>query len=108
MLRRRRRRKAAAELDYWRRRRAAEGELVGGHYHFFFTEHFELARAHYAGKAILDVGCGPRGSLEWAGGAARRVGLDPLADDYRELGIEAHAMEYVAAPAERMPLPDSS
>jgi ubiquinone/menaquinone biosynthesis C-methylase UbiE len=40
--------------------------------------------------------------------ARRRVGLDPLAEDYRELGIEAHLMEYVAAGAEAMPFVDDS
>jgi SAM-dependent methyltransferase len=40
--------------------------------------------------------------------AKTRVGLDPLADDYRALGIEAHSMEYVAAPAEAMPFGDAS
>ena len=55
---------------------------------------------------MLDIGCGPRGSLEWAGETSRRVGLDPLADEYRELGTEAHAMEYVAARSEAMPFAD--
>jgi ubiquinone/menaquinone biosynthesis C-methylase UbiE len=40
--------------------------------------------------------------------AKTRVGLDPLADDYRALGIESHPMEYVAAPAEAMPFEDAS
>ncbi len=57
---------------------------------------------------MLDVGCGPRGSLNWAGMARRRVGLDPLADDYRDLGIDAHPMEYVAAAAEAMPFGEAS
>ena len=29
-----------------------------------------------SGMRVLDVGCGPRGSLEWATMAARRVGID--------------------------------
>ena len=62
--------------------------------------------AGYRGKAVLDIGCGPRGSLEWADEASRRVGLDPLADDYRELGTDAHAMKYVAAGSEAMPFAD--
>jgi ubiquinone/menaquinone biosynthesis C-methylase UbiE len=57
---------------------------------------------------VLDIGCGPRGSLEWADHAARRVGLDPLVPVYRRLGIDEHAMEYVAAPAEQMPFPDGA
>jgi ubiquinone/menaquinone biosynthesis C-methylase UbiE len=67
---------------------------------------FGLTREFYRGKRVLDIGCGPRGSLEWAGEAAERVGLDPLADAYREFGIEQHAMQYAAAPAEHIPYVD--
>jgi SAM-dependent methyltransferase len=98
--------KAAAELSFWRRRHEIEGSLVGPHYEHFFTAHFGLDRTFFVGKRLLDIGCGPRGSLEWAHMAAERVGLDPLADAYRELGIEAHAMSYVAAPAEAVPFED--
>jgi ubiquinone/menaquinone biosynthesis C-methylase UbiE len=57
----------------------------------------------YDGKRVLDVGCGPRGTLEWMSSAAERVGLDPLVGAYRELGIDAHAMTYVEAGAEAIP-----
>ena len=40
--------------------------------------------------------------------AGQRVGLDPLADDYRALGTDAHPMEYVAAPVEEMPFGDAT
>jgi SAM-dependent methyltransferase len=100
--------KGSAELRYWRRRKALEGTLGQWHFEFFFTEHFGLGRRFYSGKAVLDIGCGPRGSLEWADMAATRVGLDPLAESYRELGVDGHAMTYVSAPAEEMPFPDAS
>jgi ubiquinone/menaquinone biosynthesis C-methylase UbiE len=57
---------------------------------------------------MLDIGCGPVGSLEWADRARVRVGLDPLVDSYRALGIADHAMRYVAAQAECMPFADGS
>jgi ubiquinone/menaquinone biosynthesis C-methylase UbiE len=100
--------KDVAELAYWRGRAAQEGTLGYAHYEHVFTTHFELTAEFFSAKRVLDVGCGPRGSLEWADDAAERVGLDPLADRYRELGIDRHAMRYVAAPAERIPLPDAS
>jgi SAM-dependent methyltransferase len=98
--------KGEAELAYWRGRRDAEGLLGNAHYEFFYTEAFGLTRDDYAGKRVLDIGCGPRGSLEWATGASERVGVDPLVSDYRDLGIDGHAMTYVQAPAEAMPFPD--
>ena len=38
--------------------------------------------------------------------ARERVGLDPLARTYREVGTGRHDMAYVAAPAEAIPFPD--
>jgi SAM-dependent methyltransferase len=97
--------KGDAELAYWRDRQAEEGALSGPHYEWFYTSHFGLDRSFYAGLRVLDIGCGPRGSLEWADMASERVGLDPLADEYRALGIDRHAMSYVAAGAEAIPFP---
>ena len=98
-----RRGKGCHELRYWRERKAAEGNLFNHHYVPYYTEHFGLSTADYAGKWVLDIGCGPRGSLEWATMAARRVGIDPLAKEYLKLGADKHQMEYVAVPAETMP-----
>ena len=95
-------------MDYWSRRAAVEGTLGNAHYERVFTAQFHLQRSFFDAKRVLDVGCGPRGSLEWATTAVRRVGLDPLVERYRELGIHRHAMDYVAAPAERMPFADAS
>ena len=98
--------KRLAEFSYWTVRRIREGTLSNAHYEFLYTDHFHLDRTFYKGKRILDVGCGPRGSLEWAADAAERVGLDPLAAGYLRLGAQAHRMAYVSAPAEQMPFPD--
>jgi 2-polyprenyl-3-methyl-5-hydroxy-6-metoxy-1,4-benzoquinol methylase len=98
--------KGRAELSYWEERKRAEGTLENEAYAFYYTDHFGLPRSFYAGKRMLDVGCGPRGSLEWADMTAERVGLDPLADSYLELGAAEHAMTYVAAGSERIPFPD--
>lgn len=94
------------ELFFWKERAANEPVLVNDHYAFFYTAYFGLDAAFYTGKRILDIGCGPRGSLEWAAMAAERVGLDPLANEYLKLGAKRHAMKYVAAPAEDMPFAD--
>jgi SAM-dependent methyltransferase len=96
-----------AEIAFWRERRALEGELSGPHYADLFGWVFGLDRAFFESRSILDIGCGPRGSLEWCD-AAVRVGLDPLAARYLELGTATHSMNYVAAGAEAMPFADGA
>ncbi len=93
-------------MTYWEAQAAQEGTL--GHLHFeeFFTVQFGLTRADYVGKRVLDIGCGPRGSLEWADMAAERIGVDPLVDHYAQLGIGEHTMRYVASGAESLPFED--
>src|SRR5512145_2406788 len=96
------------ELACWRKKlRQESGQLSHRHYERFYTTFFGIEREFYAGKRIVDIGCGPRGSLEWADMAAERVGLDPLVSAYRALGIDRHRMAYVNAPAERIPFPDA-
>jgi len=94
------------ELAYWKAALQREGTLGNQHYQEIYTTDMGLDLDYYSGKKILDIGCGPRGSLEWAHIAAERVGLDPLVSQYRKLGIEKHAMKYVDAPAEKIPYPD--
>ncbi|WP_421773544.1 class I SAM-dependent methyltransferase [Gracilimonas sp.] len=91
------------ELRFWKRKEQEEGSLSNDHYEFFYTTHFNLSKDFYAGKNILDIGCGPRGSLEWADNAEKRIGLDPLADEYLKLGAKNHKMEYVNSGSESMP-----
>jgi SAM-dependent methyltransferase len=101
--------KRVGELGYWHRRAATEGSLGNAHYRELFTDAVGLDPEFYRGKRILDVGCGPRGSLEWAAEfAAECVGADPLAPSYRRFGTDAHRMVYVAAGAESLPFPDRS
>jgi len=66
-----------------------------------------LDGSYYENKVILDIGCGPRGSLEWASMALRRIGLDPLVKEYLRLGASHHRMEYIDAPSENIPLKDA-
>jgi SAM-dependent methyltransferase len=98
--------KREEEFRYWEGRVAQEGTLENSHYEPYYTTCFGLEKSFYRGKAVLDIGCGPRGSLEWADEARERVGLDPLVYAYRNLGIDRHRMRYVEGGSERIPFPD--
>ena len=96
------------ELRYWKYRKRVEGNLTNHHYVFFYTDHFSIPISYYDEKVILDLGCGPRGSLEWATSAKRRIGLDPLVNQYLKLGALEHDMEYIVAGSENIPLEKNS
>jgi SAM-dependent methyltransferase len=98
--------KRRSEFSYWKRKQTETGHLDNAFYEWLYTTYFGLTPEFYAGKRVLDIGCGPRGSLEWAHMAHERVGVDPLARKYRKLGTDAHAMRYINAGAESIPLPD--
>jgi SAM-dependent methyltransferase len=95
------------ELRYWSEKKKEEGVLTHNAYEYFYTTHFGLSASYYEDKVILDIGCGPRGSLVWASMASRRIGLDPLAREYLRLGARHHQMEYLDASSEAMPLKDA-
>jgi SAM-dependent methyltransferase len=96
------------ELKYWKKISRTEGSLANSHFKYFYTSHFGLTDGDYAGKFVADIGCGPRGTLEWATMASRRVGVDPLANEYLKLGASRHKMEYINAPSENIPLEDAA
>lgn len=91
------------EWLFWWNVKRKEKELSGEHYEAFFTEHFGLEREFYEGKKLLDIGCGPRGSLDWAKQAAERIGLDPLADKYKTITSENSITELLKGNAEEIP-----
>ena len=99
--------KRRAELAYWQERQAEEGVLTNDWYVESFTTAFGIDPSFYIGKRVLDIGCGPRGSLEWATMASERVGIDPLAKRYERLNGGLHDMTYVAAKSEDMPFPEA-
>lgn len=102
-----RRAKLFFEHAYWRWEKLREGKLSNEFYEPFYTMAFGLSKSDYEGKDVLDVGCGPRGSLDWADEARSRVGIDPLADRYRKLNTRLK-MELVQGAAEQMPFEDAS
>ena len=101
--------KQRCEMDYWEAVSKREhGTMSNSHYKKIYTDFFGIDATFYDGKKFLDVGCGPRGSLEWAKTSVERVFVDPLARKYGLLGADAHDMVYVQAGVEEMPFPDNS
>lgn len=98
--------KFISEFDYWIKLRTMPYGWYNLHLQTIFPEYFDLPVEAVKGKRILDIGCGPLGSLEWADLASYRVGLDPLAITYRQLGTRSHKMNYVASDCEAIPFPD--
>lgn len=98
--------KEKVEFLYWQLKKWREGTLTNAHYEPFFTTYFGLDKDFYTNKKVMDIGCGPRGSLEWATNAAERIGLDPLAEKYLRLGADKQTMRYIAAGSEAIPFPD--
>ena len=99
--------KKSTELWYWRLKRWREGTFSNDHYERFFTDYFGIDKSFYEQKRIMDIGCGPRGSLEWVSNAELCIGLDPLAEEYLKMGGDKHNMKYVKAGSEHIPFEDN-
>lgn len=75
----------------------------------YYPQHLLAPSTHFAGKKLLDVGCGP---IPFALGFVDCdvYGLDPLLDGYRALGFPfdryPDRMTYVKAAAEDIPFDD--
>jgi len=98
--------KRRSELEYWKERKQIEDKLNNTHFRYFFTIQFGLVEADYTDKRIIDIGCGPRGSLEWAITARERIGLDPLAHRYSKISPPTQGMQYIKGRVESIPFPD--
>lgn len=101
--------KSESELQYWRERVDIEKTLDNEHYTQFYINYLNFEKYEFVNKKILDIGCGPRGSLEWADMANLRIGIDPLVNEYYKLngGTLFHEMKYVNCQSENMPFPDN-
>ena len=97
--------KLKLEYFYWWLRSKKEKELNNDHFQPFFTTHFEIDLSFYDSKTILDIGCGPRGSLEWATNSITYA-IDPLVDKYKKFGLDQHHTNYLNAVCEAIPFED--
>ncbi|HVP12982.1 MAG TPA: class I SAM-dependent methyltransferase [Phycisphaerae bacterium] len=102
--------KYEAELGFWRseHRRTGGNLRNDAYYRNLTTRVGRLERGFsFRDKVVVDIGCGPRGSLCWIEDARLKLGIDPLNDAYRDLGIGQHPMNYLAACGEAIPLRDA-
>ena len=101
------RQKEFYEWLFWKFKKIKEKRLTNHHYEYFFTKYFGFSLQDYQNKTVLDIGCGPRGSLEWAKIASERIGLDTLADKYVKMEGKYHEMKYVQGGAEKIPFSEN-
>lgn len=94
------------ELKFWIKLKNKRGNLPEFDYEYWYTKHFDIDLLFYKSKKILDIGCGPLGSLEWVNTCSCRIGIDPLAKDYKTLRNCKHKMSYLAACSESLPFKD--
>ena len=73
-----------------------------------YKNDFNIGDNDFAGKCVLDVGCGAMGALTWFE-SEFRVGVDELIIEYQKIGypLDAHPILYVKGVAEDLPFPDS-
>jgi SAM-dependent methyltransferase len=103
--------KGHEELAFWRREYEREGKKFENHWYGknMLAMAGEQDDTFLSGKVVADFGCGPRGSLEWAASANRRIGVDVLADAYRQaFDLSSHKMEYVGSTETSIPLETGS
>ncbi len=99
--------KLSWELSYWKNKKSEEKTFNNSYFRYFYTEFFGFDINNFKNKKILDIGCGPRGSLEWANNASERYGLDPLANSYKKLGAYMQKMNYIQGSCENIPFSDN-
>lgn len=98
------------ELSFWRGRFANDkGMFQNSHFENLFLSMAQETSSEFVnGKIVADFGCGPRGSLVWAKGAALRIGIDVLADHYIDLfsdNLKTHGMLYLKSTENNIPIP---
>ena len=102
--------KRRCELSFWERRlEESRPEDEPGYYKKFMMDMGGIKDQKFFDDLIcLDIGCGPRGSLNWLTNARARIGVEPLAEQYIKFGITSHPIVYLTCGAENMPFPSGS
>lgn len=72
-----------------------------------YCDLLEIEPESFIGLVVVDVGCGPVGSLHHFS-ARVKVGVDPNSQHYQPFGIDSQDMVYLSNPAENILLPEAS
>ncbi len=102
--------KRIGEFAYWFKRMRIEGDnafLKQDSLNLIFQKYckiLEIDKDTFTNKVVIDIGCGPRGSLHYFN-AKTKIGIDPLARIY-EIFFKVHKQDmiYVNSRAEKMPI----
>jgi len=69
-----------------------------------YCKHLNIGKNSFNEKIVVDIGCGPRGTLHFFN-AKLKVGIDPFANYYRRtFNVDKQDMVYLQAGAENIPL----
>lgn len=68
-----------------------------------YCDYFEINENSFSNKIVVDIGCGPVGSLHFFN-AKVKIGVDPLANEYGIFDNKTHEMIYLSSNAENIPL----
>ncbi len=71
-----------------------------------YCKHLNIDKNTFKDKIVVDVGCGPRGSLHYFN-ARLKIGVDPFANFYRKkFNVDKQDMIYLHTGAESIPISD--
>ncbi len=95
------------EMIYWRLIKLTNKSITNYHFEEFYTKQFNLTKDYFDQKIILDLGCGPRGSLDWATNAKLKIGLDPLAYKFNKHIRQNVEMDLICSYGENIAVKDN-
>ena len=98
--------KEQIEFDWWKRNFDTFSNPCQRVY-LRYCSYFNLSKDTFKDKSIVDIGCGPQGSLHFFN-AKLKIGIDPLAWSYKEFNIKQHDIQYISSRSENIPLKSSS
>jgi SAM-dependent methyltransferase len=103
--------KLRTELCYWKKVYRSNGNKFNNSWYIniMLPMSGETTDSFLKDKVVADFGCGPAGSLTWAGSAKERIGIDVLADQYSEyFDLTKHNMTYINSSETHIPLEDNT